>query len=120
MSSFENPSDPDKEENEKSFEVLRQELVEALLRDNEHDLRVNEESLRALLAWQKAAEKIADAANTSLANIEVMIQRAEIFIEAKRMIFAGHDLADAQVAAENDDSIGEEVLERIKNLQAKL
>ena len=102
---------------EKSLEELSRELAAKLLEGDFSELVLSDEEMEALTNWQTTAEKEAEKENTSVANIEVMVRRAEIFIEAGRYTFAQYDLEDALLAAENDLSVPPELIGKIKSLQ---
>ena len=76
--------------------------------------------MEALTAWQEAKEKEADKKNTSLANTELIVARAELFRDSGRYEFALEDIEDALLAAENDASFSEQRLQELKALEQEI
>jgi hypothetical protein len=102
------------------IEVLWQKAREAIASGKNEGDTLAQSAMEALIAWQRAAEKEADVQNTSAANIEVMVTRAQLFIEALRPDLADLDLEDAIEAAENDSSFPEERLREIREMKRNI
>lgn len=103
----------------KSLDELLTDAEKALQRKGASELRVTENAFAVLLDWQKAAEREAERTKKS-SYIDVILTRAELFFRVNRITFATHDLVDAELAANNDLTVSQELLERIERLRTQL
>jgi hypothetical protein len=103
----------------KSLAVLLADAEAALIRSRNSELHLDENAFAVLLEWQKAAEAEAERTPVSGA-LDVILSRAELFLRVGRISFAKYDLSDAELLADNDPTISNDLRERLASLKTQI